>query len=359
MDDIVKRKLEEIGFDEFFNSRLEGLIANNSSVARVISEYKEAYKVKDAEGEYLARITGKHLFNATKRLDFPAVGDWVTISKIDTEMAIIHDILPRKTILQKKYSDKKDAQIIATNIDIAFIVQSLDKDYSLNRFERYFVLANEGGIKPTIILNKTDLVEQEELTEIIEEVQKRFKDIDVLCTSTITTEGIKELMGYIKKGLTYCFIGSSGVGKSSLINKLLENESIQTSRISKASGKGRHTTTTRDLYVLKSGGIVIDNPGTREVGMTSVSTGIESVFDEIAALSTSCKFSNCTHTQEPGCAVQKALSNKKLDDQQYDNYKKLQKENQYYEMTDFEKRQKDRKFGKFIKKMKNQFDEYN
>lgn len=356
MDDITRSKLEEIGFNDFFNLEQENL-TNSSSIARVISEYKEAYRVKDAEGEYLARITGKQIFNATRRSDFPAIGDWLLINKIDNEKAIVQKILPRKTILQKKYSDKKDSQIIATNIDIAFIVQSLDKDYSLNRFERYFVLANEGGIKSVIVLNKTDLVTKEELSKIVEEIEKRFKDIDILCTSAISEEGITELVEYIKKGLTYCFIGSSGVGKSSLINKLLQNSSIQTSEISNASGKGRHTTTTRELYILKSGGIVIDNPGTREVGMINVGTSIENVFEEIAALARTCKFSNCTHAQEPGCVVREALSNKKLDSQQYENYLKLTKENEYYEMTDLEKRQKDRKLGQFIKKMLDQKDE--
>ncbi len=357
MDQTTKNKLETIGFNDFFNSELENLGVNNSFVARVISEYKEAYRVKDAEGEYFARITGKHLFNATKRLDFPAVGDWVVINKTDNEKAIIQNILPRKTLLQKKYSDKKDSQIIATNIDIAFVVQSLDKDFSLNRFERYFVLTNEGGIKPTIVLTKTDLITSEELNKIIENINKRFTNIDILCSSTITTDGLKELEAYIKKGMTYCFIGSSGVGKSSLINKLLKSDIIQTSGNSDASGKGRHTTTTRELYILDSGGIVIDNPGTREVGIINVGMSIEDVFKKIVGLSKSCKFSDCTHTQEPGCAILKALSDKTLDSQQYENYVKLKKESESYEMTKLEKKQKDRKLGQFIKKMMDKRDE--
>lgn len=352
-----KIKLENLGYNEFFDSKWKFLELTDSSVARVVAEYKEAYKVRSVNGEYVAKITGKHMFNAAKREDYPAVGDWVAITELDKEKAVIHNILPRKTILKKKYSDKQDTQIIAANIDIAFVVESLDGNYNLNRLERYFVLANEGGIRTVIILNKIDLVSETELNEKIEQIKNRLDNIDIISTSAITKQGLNALVNCISRGKTYCFLGSSGVGKSSLINRLLGRNEIKTREISDSTGKGKHTTSTREMYFLKNGGIVIDNPGTREVGIADANTGIEKVFDEISLLSKGCKYADCTHVHEPGCAVLRAIEDRKLDEAKYQNYIKLKKENEFYEMTDLEKRRKDRKFGKFIKKAKEQLKE--
>jgi ribosome biogenesis GTPase len=349
INEAVKIKLEDLGYNDFFESKRKFLELEKYSIARVISEYKEAYKVKDIDGEYLAKITGKKIFTATKREDYPAVGDWVAITMPDKEMAIIHEILPRQTVLYKKYSNKQDTQIIATNINTAFIVESVDRDYNLNRFERYLVLANEGKIKPVIILNKIDLISETELNQKIEQIKNRFDNIDILSTSTVSEQGLEELIYYIEKGKTYCFLGSSGIGKSSLINKLLGEGKIKTKEISSSTHKGKHTTTAREMYFLENGGIVIDNPGTREVGIAGASTGIDNVFDEIVVLAKNCKYADCTHTQESDCAVLEAVRTKKLDEEKYLNYIKLKKESEYYEMTDIEKREKDRKFGKFIK----------
>jgi len=350
VDEITKIKLEDLGYDEFFESKWKSSELTDSSVARVVAEHKETYRIKNADGEYLAKITGKQMFNAVKREDYPAVGDWVVITGLDEERAVIRNILPRKTILKKKYSDKQDAQIIAANIDIAFVIESIDRDYNLNRFERYFVLANEGGIRPAIILNKIDLVSETELNERINQIKNRFDNIDIISTSTITEQGLNELANYITRGKTYCFLGSSGVGKSSLINKLLKRNEIKIREISDATGKGKHTTTAREMYFLENGGIVIDNPGTREVGMAEISAGIKNIFDEIIFLSKGCKYADCTHTHEPGCAVLKAVGEKKLNENKYQNYIKLKKESEYYKMTNLEKRQKDRRFGQFVKK---------
>ncbi|HNY36137.1 MAG TPA: ribosome small subunit-dependent GTPase A [Candidatus Pacearchaeota archaeon] len=348
-NETIKMKFEDLGYNDFFESKRNFLKLEKYSIARVISEYKGAYKVKDINGEYLARVTGKKIFNATKREDYPAVGDWVAVTMPDKEMAIIHEILPRQTILYKKYSNKQDIQIIATNIDTAFIVESVDRDYNLNRFERYLVLANEGKIKPMIILNKIDLILETELNQKIDKIKNRFNNIDIISTSTISEQGLDELMYYIEKGKTYCFLGSSGIGKSSLINKLIGKNKIKTNEISSSTHKGKHTTTTREMYFLENGGIVIDNPGTREVGVAGANTGIDNIFDKIVALAKDCKYADCTHTQESGCAVLEAVRTKKIDEEKYLNYIKLKKEAEHYEMTDIEKRRKDRKFGKFIK----------
>lgn len=339
---------------ESVESKQKSLGSTEYPVARVVAEYKEAYRVRSVNGEYVAKIKGKQMFNAVKREDYPAVGDWVTITELDKEKAVIQEILPRETILKKKYSNKQDVQIIATNIDTAFVVESLDRDYNLNRFERYFVLANEGGIKPAIILNKVDLVSETELNTKIDQIKNRFDKIDVILTSTITERGLNELVNYIARGKTYCFLGSSGVGKSSLINKLLDRNKIKIGEISDFTGRGKHTTTAREMYFLENGGIVIDNPGTREVGVADASVGIENVFDEINLLSKGCKYADCTHTHEPGCAVSKAIEDKKVDEDRYQNYIKLKKEDEYYRMTNLEKKEKDRKLGQFIKKAKDQ-----
>ncbi|MDD5146029.1 MAG: ribosome small subunit-dependent GTPase A [Candidatus Pacebacteria bacterium] len=351
-------KIEDLGYGDFFESNRKKLKLDNFSVARVAAEYKGAYKVKNVSGEYLAKITGKQMFSASSREDYPAVGDWVAISEADKERAIIQGVLPRRTMIKRKYSGKDKIQIIATNIDVAFVVESVDRDYNLNRFERYFAIANAGGIKPAIILNKIDLISKEELNSKLAQIKDRFSDIDFIFTSTITDEGLDELKTYITKGKTYCFLGSSGVGKSSLINKLLGENIIKTEGISIRTGRGKHATTNREMYFLKNGGIVIDNPGMREVGMTDISIGIDNLFDEITAFAKKCKYADCTHVQEPGCEVLSALESGKLDAGKYSNYISLKKEAEYYGMTKLKKREKDRQFGKFIKNAKKELREH-
>jgi len=350
----MKLKIEDLGYDTFFESNRKKLKLDNFSVARVVVEYRGAYKVKNASGVYLAKITGKQMFNALSREDYPVVGDWVAITELDKERAVIHVVLPRRTIIKRKYSNKNETQIIATNIDVVFIIESVDRDYNLNRFERYFAIANDEGIRPAIVLNKIDLISKEELDSKLNQIKNRFSDIDVFPTSTINNEGLGELKTYMVKGKTYCFLGSSGVGKSSLINKLIGENVIKTENISLRTGRGKHVTTSREMYFLKNGSIVIDNPGMREVGMTDTSIGIDNLFDEITALAKKCKYIDCTHIHEPGCEVLSALKSGELDESKYSNYISLKKEAEHYKMTKVEKREKNRQFGKFIKKAKKQ-----
>jgi len=355
---INKIKLEDLGYNDFFETNRNKLGLDKFSVARVMAEHKGIYKVRDTETDYLAKVTGKQMFKALSREDYPAVGDWVAISKIDKEQAIIHGILPRKTIIKRKNSGENKTQIIATNIDVAFVVESVDRDFNLNRFERYFAIVREEEIKPAIILNKIDLISKEELTEKLNQIKNRFSEIDFISTSTTTNEGLNDLKDYMKKRKTYCFLGSSGVGKSSLINKLLGESIIKTKEISSYTGKGKHTTTSREMYFLKNGPIVIDNPGIREVGMVNLSSGIDNIFDEIITLGKKCKYIDCTHIHEPGCEVLSALKSGKLDKDKYSNYIKLKGESEHYEMTELEKRGKDRQFGKFIKNAKKDIKKY-
>jgi len=349
-----KISLEDLGYVEFFESNRKDLGLQEYSVARVISEQRGSFTIKNENGEYSAKVKGRKIFHATTREDYPAVGDWVVLNTSDlshAETATIQEVLPRKTVLKKKYSNKEEDQVIATNVDGAFIVESVERDYNLNRLERYAVLVQEEGIKSIIVLNKVDLLSEKELQEKLAEIQDRLKSVAVMATSTTTGQGVERFESCIEKGKTYCFLGSSGVGKSSLINRLLGKESIRTQDIGNASGRGMHTTTTRDMYFLENGGIVIDNPGVREVGMVDIDVESGEVFSEIVALSRECKYADCTHTREPKCAVLGAVESGELDRGAYENYVKLKKESDHYAMSKREKRNKDRKFGKFVKKV--------
>ena len=361
MDYVLKN--EDLGYDEFFESKRKGFGLDGFDVARVASENRGSYEVVNRNGRFLAQITGKQMFDALSREDYPAVGDWVLITKLDYDQAVINAILPRKTLIQRKHGDKDkvgnktDVQIIGTNIDFAFIVESVGKDYNLNRFERYFNIIEDKNIEPIIVLNKIDLISNEKASLLKSEIEKRFSNVKVIFTSTVSDSGLDELRAYIQKGKTYCFLGSSGVGKSSLINKLIGDEFIKVGSISEHNKEGKHTTTSREMYFLKNGGVVIDNPGLREVGAVDGSK-IDNVFDEIAELGQKCKFSDCSHISEYGCEVLKALKEGRLDRGKYGNYLRLKSEVEYYEMSDLEKREKDRDFGKFIKKAKEDLKKY-
>ena len=356
--------LKPLGYNSFFEEQIKQLELTDFDVARVISEYKGAYKIKDEKGEYLAKITGKQMFDASSREDYPAVGDFVVVNKLDNENAVIKKVLLRKTIIKRKFGDrnrigeKSEVQVIATNIDVAFIVESVDRDYNLNRFERYFAITENGGVKPAIILNKIDLISKEELNEKIDLLKKRFPEADVILTSVINNEGLDNLIKYIEKEKTYCFLGSSGVGKSSLINKLLGENTIKTGDVSSYSDRGKHTTTNRQMYFLTNGGIVIDNPGIREVGITDSNKVSDAFFDEINEFAKDCKYSDCTHIHEPGCAVIEAVKSGKLDEKKYNNYLNLKREIDYNEMNQVEKREDEKKFGKFIKKAKKEIEDF-
>jgi ribosome biogenesis GTPase len=289
-------------------------------------------------------------FTAKNREDFPAVGDWVALTTYDSDFAIIHKILPRfSTIKRQAVGQFGEIQVIAANIDYAFIVQAIDRDFNINRLERYLTICNSSKVSPIIVLSKTDLLEEQKITEILESIKSRIKDVPVIAISNETQDGYEAIKATIEKGKTYCMLGSSGVGKSTLLNNLSGKTIMRTDTISQSTNRGKHVTSHRELIVLGNGGILIDNPGMREVGIADSTGGLEITFDTIINLSLNCKYKDCTHINETGCSVLEAVEKGELDKASYDNYLKMEREKAHFESTIAEKRKKEKIFGKIIK----------
>lgn len=325
-------------------------------VGRIVSVNKESYKLTDGINEYFGKLTGNMMYSSESPEDFPTVGDFVTFQSFDEEsLAMIHKVLERKSLLKRKSSGKLiDYQLIAANIDYAIIIQALDGDTNLNRLERYVSMINEFNVQPIILFSKSDLISEAEKNKIITETKARASKIEIFSFSNLNSENLEIIKGIFKSRKTYCFIGSSGVGKTTLLNNLLGHKEFKTLAVREGDSKGKHSTTTRQLVVLKNGAMIIDTPGMRELGNIGISEGIEQTFDEIAELSQNCKFADCTHTIEKGCAILNALEKGELKEERYKNYIKLKKESDHYERSYLEKRQKDKEFGKLIKSvMKN------
>lgn len=346
-------KLADFGYNEALEKfRVENNLLN-FEVGRVITEHKERYLVWTEKGELEAEITGNMRFSARSREDFPAVGDWVSLIVYDGDLAIIHQVFPRYSVLKRQAIGQfGEVHIIATNIDFAFLVQAADRDFNINRLERYLTICNTSGVKPIIVLTKTDLIDEPSLNAIIENIKARICHVPVLAISNETRDGYETVNALIEKGKTYCMLGSSGVGKSSLVNNLSGKTLMRTDAISPSTHKGRHITTFRELVVLDNGGILIDNPGMREVGIADASGGLEITFDLIFQLSQECKFKDCTHTSELGCAVLKAVESGEINAASYENYRKMEREKAHFEATAAEKRKKEKEFGKIMKNYK-------
>lgn len=345
--------MEDLGYtDKLEQFRKENNLLN-FEIGRVIAEHKERYVVRTIELEVDAEITGNMRFTAKSREDFPAVGDWVALTIYDQNLAIIHQILPRFSVLKRQMVGLAgEVQIIATNIDYAFLVQAADRDFNINRLERYLTICNSSKVSPIIVLSKCDLSEANRVTEIMESIKIRIKSIPIIAISNETLSGIDELKSLIRKSQTYCMLGSSGVGKSTLINNLSGKTIMRTDTISESTNKGRHVTSHRELTVLENGGILIDNPGMREVGIADSENGLEITFDAIVRLSKNCRFKDCSHTDEAGCAVLEAVENGELDRASYVNFLKMEKEKSHFESSVADRRKKDKDFGKIMKNYK-------
>jgi ribosome biogenesis GTPase len=346
-------KLEDLGYnDKFEELRVENNL-KDFEIGRVVSEHKERYTVKTTDADLEAEISGNLRFSAKGREEFPAVGDWVALTIYDSEFAIIHKILPRLSVISRQAVGQfGEIQIIAANIDYAFLVQSVDRDFNINRIERYMTICNSSKVKPMIVLTKTDLINNAQLTEITESINQRIENIPIIAVSNKTHDGYETLKKIIEKGKTYCMLGSSGVGKSTILNNLSGRTIMRTDAISKSTNKGRHITSHRELIVLENGGILIDNPGMREVRIADTTFGLETTFDKIFRLSQNCRFKDCSHINEFGCLVINAVEKGEIDKNSYENYLKMEREKAHFESNVTERRRKDKAFGKMIKNYK-------
>jgi ribosome biogenesis GTPase len=348
-------KLSDMGFDQWFQEHVSDLREEGRSIARISAVDRGSYLVRNQNGEVPAELAGKFYFQVESSVDLPCVGDWVTVQYHNNDtVAIIHEVFPRKTFLRRKSAGEKvDFQMIAANIEVAFLVQSCHFDFNLRRMDRYLVMAADGGVEPIVVLTKTDLITPKELEQKLAAIRSSTISARVLALSNITGIGFDEFQQVLVPGRTYCLLGSSGVGKTTLINRLIGENAFETKAVS-GTGEGTHTTARRQLIVLNQGSMLIDTPGMRELGLLGVSEGVNQSFQEVLRLSLNCRYPNCGHTQEPGCAVRAAVISGVLNEDRYSSYMKLKKESEYHELSYLDKRKKDRAFGRFIKSAKKQ-----
>jgi len=342
--------LSALGMDRWLEDQASDPFSPGEGIARVTAVDRDQYIIRNADGEIPADLVGRLAYTSESRTDWPCVGDGVRVQYHDAgTRASIGHILPRRSFLRRKRPGKNvEYQMIAANIDVAFIVQSCHQDFNVRRLERYLVVVNEGHIEPVILLTKTDLIGAEVLQQRIDGIRNAGINSRIVALSNLTGDGVDEIRQLVVPGKTYCLLGSSGVGKTTLVNRLVGDSGLETREVSH-TGEGRHTTTRRQLIVLENGGLLIDMPGMRELGMLGVGEVVDESFSDIVAYAKACRFANCTHASEPGCAVRQAIANHELDAEHLKGYLKLKKESEFHEMSYLEKRQKDRAFGQFVR----------
>lgn len=320
------------------------------SHGRVTVVHRTCYEVISENGLFQCELTGNMMFGKSD-FELPCVGDWIVFQPFDENKGIIIDILPReRTLYRKKSGTIADKQVIASYVDKAFIVQSLDDNFNVRRAERFMIQILEDNIKPILVLNKSDLgFDKQEVDEAIKHIAHQ---IPVFFTSIHQPETITQLRGSISEGETVVFVGSSGVGKSSLVNALCEKSVLLTSDISLSTGKGKHTSTRREMILMNGSGILIDTPGVREFGLAIDNSDSLAEMLNISDYENSCRFNDCTHINEPGCAVLEAVDSGTLDRKVYDNYLKLQKEMWHFSTSEHEKRRKEKSFSKLLEEVK-------
>jgi ribosome biogenesis GTPase len=318
--------LVPLGWNSHFAEHFQPFYQDGCTPGRVTLEYNQFYRVTAADGEYLAETTGKLRYEADSRAALPAVGDWVVLKKRpDQEHARIHAVLPRTSQFTRKVTDRKtEEQVVGANIDTVLLMSSLNQDFNPRRLERYIAVAVESGARPVVLLSKADVCE--DLADKLDAVNALSEHVAIHAISVKGDIGLDVLAQYFTTGQTVAILGSSGVGKSTLVNYLLGEERQRVNVIRADDDEGQHTTRHRELIVLPSGGIVIDTPGMRELQLWETDEGVTQVFGDVELLIASCKFSNCRHESEPGCAIRTALKDGTLAPSRYGNYVKLQDE---------------------------------
>ncbi|PPA71136.1 ribosome small subunit-dependent GTPase A [Jeotgalibacillus proteolyticus] len=303
----------------------------NLTPGRIIVEHKRLYRIQTEQGVLLGEISGKYRHEASQREDYPAVGDWVMVQPLENEQkAIIHAYLPRASKFSRKMAGYTSGeQIVAVNVDIVFLVMALNQDFNLRRLERYLLTAWESGANPVVVLSKSDLCPN--IEEKLEQAESVAMGVPIVTCSMIAGDRVNGLLPFIHEGSTTAVLGSSGVGKSSIINALLGEERMDTRGIREDDDKGKHTTTHRELLALPQGGVIIDTPGMRELQLWESEEGLEQGFSDIEALAEECQFRDCTHKNEPNCAVQLAIEEDRLPIERLTSYQKLQRELAYIE----------------------------
>jgi len=334
---MISINLNTLGWNPFFNTAFYPYQETGFSAGRIAIENKNNYVVLTGQGPLTAEITGKLRFTANTSAELPKVGDWVVLTLFEQEQkAIIHDVLPRKTRFSRKEAGHRtEEQIIATNLDRIFIVQGLDGNFNPRRIERYLVQIRQSKIDPVIVFNKADLCQDTD--KKVAEMHSLVRDVPIVTVSAKNRTGFSELEKYVQSGLTIAFVGSSGVGKSTLINQLMGEDRLQTGNVRTVDDKGKHTTTRRELILLENGAILIDTPGMRELQLWNIEDHATEAFSEIEQLATDCRYADCTHTHEAGCAVLAAIEEGELSEGQYHNYLKMQRELRYLEEKQSEK----------------------
>lgn len=319
--------LEQLGWSEYYASSFEPYCQRGFAVGRVAAEYRHTYLLYTEQGEQFAEVAGKLRHRAAGIQDFPAVGDWVVIQSNEAQ-ATIQAVLPRRSKFSRKVAGSTtEEQIIAANVDTAFLVSGLDGDFNLRRIERYLILAWESGANPVILLNKADLCQ--EIEARLAAVEVVALGVPVIVLSAAQQQGLDALAPYLQPGQTIVLLGSSGVGKSTITNQL-KGEHIQAVQaVRQGDDRGKHTTTHRQLIPLPSGALIIDTPGMREIQVWSGAEGLPETFADVETLAQHCRFRDCQHQQEPGCAIQAALSDGQLDPERFSSYQKLQRELDY------------------------------
>lgn len=328
----MARSLSSLGWDSFFED--QDLIAKHSGCfpARIVSQQGDTYHMMSECGEHTAKITGKFRYHAKQVKDYPVVGDFVLAEEINSTHALIHAVLARKNFFARKMAISggrklrngvidggiTEEQVVASNIDTAFIVSGLDGDFNMGRIERYLTLVQHYQIPSVILLNKVDLCEEPE--RYLAQVKNGAHNIPVFSVSATGGIGIAPIMDHMSPGQTVVFVGSSGVGKSTLLNLLMERDAQTTRETSHYSGKGRHTTTHRQMFFHDSGCMIIDTPGLKELQLWADSDDVDELYEDVLTIMAQCKFSNCTHQNEPGCAVQAALASGVLPRTRLDRY---------------------------------------